>query len=277
MIKIITDSSTLISVQEGREMGIEVIPLRVAIEGKTYRDFEEISAEDFCDKIESGAMPTSSLPPIGEIIEAYEKYADDDIISIHMAQGLSSTYEASLSARESVTHKEHIHVVNSKTLCGPQRQLVLEALKLVKSGKSVEEVLDHLDQKIDSVISFLIPQDFGFLKRGGRLTPLAATLGGLLKIVPVVKQTPEGRLEKFTTKRTYAKAVDDIIHDLKKHIQNQEYHFFVSHAFNIEKVELVKKKLKEAFENCSITQLDLSPAFITQGGPYCVAIQAMKK
>ncbi len=277
MIKIITDSSALIGVQEGKQIGIEVIPLRVAIEGKTYRDFEEISAKDFCDKIAQGAIPTSSLPPIGEIIESYETYQEDEILSIHMAQGLSSTYEAALSARESVEHKQNIHVVNSKTLCGPQRQLVLEALKLVHSGKNMEEILGDLNQRIDSVISFLIPQDFGFLKRGGRLTPLAATLGGLLKIVPVVKQTPEGRLEKFATKRTYAKAVDAIISDLKKHIQDQEYQFFVSHAFNIEKVELVKKKLRETFENCSITQLDLSPAFITQGGPYCVAIQAMKK
>ena len=69
-----------------------------------------------------------------------------------------------------------------------------------------EEVLKEVDRLCNSHKSFLIPQDFGFLKRGGRLTPLAATIGGLMRIVPVMTQTDDGRkLEKHSIARTMKK------------------------------------------------------------------------
>ena len=72
-------------------------------------------------------------------------------------------------------HNENIHVINSMTLCGPQKYLVEKAVELKEKGFSLDHIMKELHKSIATEKSFLIPQDFGFLKRGGRLTPVSYT------------------------------------------------------------------------------------------------------
>ena len=138
------------------------------------------------------------------------------------------------------------------------------------------EVLTFINHKIDTTTSFLLPQDFGYLKRGGRLTPIAATLAGVLKLQPVVTQTADGkRLDKFVTGRNYKIAVSKII-DFYKNKLNEKHRLYISHGFNLSDAEYAKEKFKEVFPNTPIEILELSCAFITQGGPKCVAIQTIE-
>ena len=107
--------------------------------------------------------------------------------------------------------RKNITVINSGTLCGPHRYLVQKALSLAKEGLSTEEILNALAPSLGNHRSFLIPNDFDFLRRGGRLTPLAAKVGGLLKLVPVMTTTKDGkRLEKFALCRSFASAMETI-------------------------------------------------------------------
>lgn len=277
MIRIITDSSTLYTVEEGKKMNIDVVPLAVTINDKTYREFEEINAQEFYEIIKQGHIPTSSQPPIGELVELFEKYVDDEILVISMADGLSGTYQSVESAKNMVG-RDNITVINSKTLCIPQRLVVNDAIAMRDAGHSLSKISEMVKRKFDTSKSFLIPQDFDFLKRGGRLTSLAATLSGLLKIQPVVTQTPDGtRLEKFTVGRNFNKAVSKILDNLKEHGINEEYHFCVSHAFVPEQAVKVAEKIKEQFNVAIVEMAELSCAFITQGGPHCLAIQVIKK
>ena len=79
MIKLITDTSCLFSVEQAKKMGFIVNPLSVAINGKTYREFEEINSHEFIEMINKGAMPTSSQPAMGEILESIEANIDDGL------------------------------------------------------------------------------------------------------------------------------------------------------------------------------------------------------
>lgn len=275
MIKLMTDTSALIMPEEGKEMGLEVLPLSVSIDGKTYQEFIEMDSETFLKKIAEGHLPSSSQPPIGQVIEVYEKYPEDDVVNICMADGLSGTYLSAVGAKSGLAHHEHIHVINCRTLCGPQMHLVKNAVKAVNNGCSLEELMTLLENKIESVRSFLMPQDFEFLKRGGRLTPIAAKIGGLLKIQPVLTQTPDGtRLEKLTIARTFSGAVNSIIKEFTTSVNNPEkYHIYISHADVLAQAKKVKGSFLKQFPQTKIDILDLSPAFITQGGPGCIAIQ----
>ena len=78
MVKIITDSSTLYTVKEGRDAGIESIPLCVSIGDCHGRDLQ-MDMQDFYRRIEAGQIPTSSQPPIGDVLDAYEQYKDQPI------------------------------------------------------------------------------------------------------------------------------------------------------------------------------------------------------
>lgn len=277
MIRIITDTSTLFTPQKGKELGIDVIPLCVTIENQSMRDLM-ISTEDFLEKIKNGAIPTSSQPPIGEVVEAYNKYPNDIILNICMADGLSGTYQTAIAAKQQVSHAANIHVLNSKTLCGCQRYLVEKAIFLSNLGKEIHEIIDDLHTSIQNSYSYLIPQDFSFLKRGGRLKGTAAALGGLLKLKPIMEAVDGGtRLDKFAVSRTLSKACDTIIHTFKEKGIDSNYRLYISHADASEARDLFVEKISKAFPLCKIEVLNLSPAFITQGGPECIAVQAIKE
>ena len=274
MIRIITDTSTLYSPKEGQELGFDVNALSVAAAGKNYIEFVDMFSAEFVEIVRAGNVPASSQPPVGGVIENYEKYPEDVIINICMADGLSGTYQSALGAKAGLANESRIHVVNSATLCGPHRYMVQETLKNVKAGLSLEEVLNKLDYQIKHTRSFLMPQDFDFLRRGGRLTPLAAKALGLLKIQPIMTQTEDGRrLESFGMGRTYMGAVKNLVNEFAKLEGNENYRVYISHADVKEQAEKTKEAFLKKFPNLQIDILDLSPAFITQGGPSCVAVQ----
>ena len=274
-MKIVTDTSTLYSPKEGQELGITVLPLCVTVNKKTYREFVDIDSQQFLQLVKEG-IPSSSQPPAGELLEIFEN-KDEDILVISMADGLSGTYQSAVGMKNSLDENDHIHIINTKTLCGPHRYLVQKALTLKKEKKTLDEIKEEFHNSIQTVKSFLIPQDFDFLRRGGRLTPLAAKIGSLLKIVPVLIQTEDGkRLEKFAMKRTMSGAINEIIKHFKSAQINEDYRIYISHAGVLEKAQEVKEQLQKHFQNIAIELLDLSPAFITQGGPECIAIQIIK-
>lgn len=277
MVQIITDSSTLHTVEEANELGFETLPLCVNIGDFEGRDLQ-IDMKEFYGRIQKGEIPKSSQPPIGEVVDLFEKYSDSDIINITIADGLSGTYQSACSAKEMVDNKDRIRVFNCKTLCGPQRYLVEKAQKKKLEGYTAGEIIGWLEKAIDRTESFLIPQDFGFLKRGGRLTPVAAALGSVLKLKPVMTLTKDGtRLDKFTVKRTMNSAVKAVIDHLKERKLDKRHILYVSHADALEDAKNVKEMIEKAFEELEVQILDLGAAFVTQGGPKCVAIQYIEK
>ena len=114
MIRIVSDTSTLYSTSQARESGFDVSPLSVTINNQTYREFDEISSEEFVSIIRQGHMPTSSQPAIGAVAALYEKYADDEILNIAMAHGLSGTYSSAVAAASAIPEASMV-----KTLVTP--------------------------------------------------------------------------------------------------------------------------------------------------------------
>ena len=212
MVRIISDTSTLYSTQQARDAGFAVSPLSVTIAGKSYREFDEISADRFVEIINEGHMPTSSQPAIGEVTALYEEFAGEKILNITMAHGLSGTYQSAAAAAELCDHCDDITVVNTRTLCGPHRYLVERAVEMAKKGATLEELLQWLNERMDSAKSYLIPADFDYLRRGGRLSPLVSHLGKLAGLAPVMTQTEDGtRLTPASIKRGFKHAVKYVV------------------------------------------------------------------
>ena len=277
-MKIITDTGSLYSPEEGKKLGIEVLPLNVIVDKKSYREFVDIESDEFLEIVKQGHVPSSSQPSIGVTMELFENNKDEELLVINMADGLSGTYQSTLGAKESVENNDNIHVINSMTLCGPERYLVEKAVKLKNEGLSLDNIMKELHKSIATEKSFLIPQDFGFLKRGGRLTPLAATVGGMLRITPIMTTTKDAkRLEKYGMKKTFKSAIKEIIKAFQEMGVNEDYKIYVTHAGVLEQAKSAIAQIQEAFANVEIELYKLSPAFITQGGPGCIAIQTIKK
>ena len=150
MVRIVSDTSTLYSTTQAREAGFAVSPLSVTIAGKSYREFDEITSEEFVNIIRQGHMPTSSQPAIGEVEDLYNSYPDEEILNVTMALGLSGTYTGALAAADLCDHSHKITVLNTRTLCGPHRYLVEKAVQWAKEGHTKELIVQRLNALMDT-------------------------------------------------------------------------------------------------------------------------------
>ena len=185
MIHILSDTSTMYTPEQGEQFGATIIPLHVTVNDRSYRDLEDISDDMLLDMIAEKHIPKTSQPALGEKIDAYDQLSETgEVLDIAMSSGLSGTYQSALLAKGQCAHPDRVHVFDSRTLCGPHRIMLDTAVSMAKQGKSIQEILAVLEKARDTEVSYLVPFDFGFLVRGGRLNSMAGALGGLLKLIP---------------------------------------------------------------------------------------------
>ena len=274
MVRIVSDTSTLYSTTQAKEAGFRVSPLSVTIAGKTYREFDDISSEEFVSIIRKGHMPTSSQPAIGDVAALYDRYPGEEILNVCMAHGLSGTYQSAAAAADLYETARNIQVLNTRTLCGPHRYLVELAVKLAREGASMEQLLRVLNEKMDSAKSYLIPDDFDYLRRGGRLSPLVSYVGQAARLTPIMTQTEDGtRLTIASIRRGFPHAIKYVTGALEKAGIGEGWRVYISHADAMDKAEAMLAGLKAAIPGAHYEIIPLSPAFITQGGPCCCAVQ----
>lgn len=276
-MKIIADSPTLYSPEEGEAIGVTIIPSCTIMDDTVYRDYEDMSFDEIMHRIQNGAVPTTSQPSIGDIMDVFEE-TDEEILVLPIGDGLSGTYQNMEGARNLVENKERIHILDTKTLAGPQRYLLQKAVKLREDGLDITTIKNRLKECIETSVSYVIPEDFDFLKRSGRLTPIAAKISSVIRIVPVMTQTEDKRkITILTIKRSRKKAVAAIIEHMKSLGVNDGYRISVAHGGVIETAKEVLEQIREQFARAEMKLYALAPSLVTHGGPGCVVIQAIRK
>lgn len=272
-MKIIADSGSLMSLEEATRLDVALVPLQVELRGKNYKDYLDIDGKTFIGLIQN-SVPISSQPAVGDVLNAFESCKEG--LFITLTKGLSSTYDSALGIAQAHEAK-HITILNSQTLAANEYYLVQLAARLAKHH-SITEIVERIEACKKECQSWLIPVDFNFLKRNGRLSLIAATMGGLLKLKAIVYHKPGmEKLEKFGAGRTWTQAFDMIIEQLKALHINHTHLISISHALNEEVALAFKQRVLEKLGNLDLRMVELSPAMITQGGPGCVALQYILK
>ena len=266
------------STLQAKEAGFDVSPLAVTIAGETQRELDEMTAERFVSLIRQGNMPKSSQPALGDVIDLYSRYQGDEILNIAMADGLSGTYSSAVAAANMCEGEADVVVINSETLCGPHRRIVETAAKLAAKGKTREEIVSAVHVMMKNQKSFLLPSDFDYLRRGGRLSPLVSFVGKTICLVPVLTQSEDGRqLTMAGVKRNYRQAYDHVAKVFTQMGVGAGWRIYVTHAAALKLAEEAKAAMEAVFPEAEYEIHPLTPAFITQGGPGCIAIQAVKE
>lgn len=235
MVRIISDTSTMYSSEEAKAAGFAVSPLAVTIAGETYRELNEMTAPRFVGLIREGNMPKSSQPSIGDVIALYQEYEGEEILNIAMADGLSGTYQSAVTAAGMCEGQVDVTVLNSMTLCGPHRCMVETAVELAKAGLSRGQIVEKMEEMMRHMKSFLIPADFDYLRRGGRLSPLVSFVGKTIRLAPVLTQSQDGRqLVMSAIKRSFKQAIEHVSQNLEKLSVGEGWKVYVTHADAIE-------------------------------------------
>ena len=196
-VAILTDSNSGITQLEGLELGIKVIPMPFTIDGEEYLEDINLTQEQFYEKLVAGANVSTSQPSVGLVTSVWDELLQDfeSIVYIPMSSGLSKSCESAMAAAKA-NYEGKVFVVDNQRISVTQRQSVLDAIELKNKGWNGQQIHDLLmEVKFQSSI-YIMVDTLKYLKKGGRITPAAAAVGGLLKIKPIL--TIQGfKLDKF--------------------------------------------------------------------------------
>lgn len=212
-IKVVTDSTIDLTVEQAAQYGIEIVPLSINIDNETYLDRVEITPSDFIEKMKrSDVLPKSSQPAVGAFVEVYERLVNEgyDVLSIHMTGGMSGTVRSAESAAKMVDG--NITVVDSMYISKALSFQVFEALDMIKQGSEMHKIVQRLDEIRRNTTLFVVVDTLENLIKGGRIGRGKALIGSLLNIkpiasladgvyTPVAKVRSHSQIVKFLTKQ----------------------------------------------------------------------------
>lgn len=185
-IKIVTDSTMDMSVEEAERLGVVIVPLAVTINGETYLDRFEIDAAEYIHVMKTAdELPKSSQPSAGAFLEVYDKLGEEgyEVLSIHMTGKMSGTVRSAESAAQMTDTK--VTVIDSKFISIALQFQVREAAEMAKQGKSMNEILERLEKVRENTKLYIMVDTLENMVKGGRIGKGKAFIGSLLNIKPI--------------------------------------------------------------------------------------------
>ena len=286
-VTVMTDSNSGITQNEGKKLGIKVVPMPFTIDGEEYYEDINLTQEGFYQKLKSGANVSTSQPSVAYVSSIWDELLTeyDEIIYIPMSSGLSKSCDAA-RLEANANYKGKVYVVDNQRISTTQRQTVLEALKMASEGVSVAEIHNKLEeQKMNSDI-YIMVDTLTYLKKGGRITPAAAAAGQLLKIKPILQIKGE-KLDKFrmmnrtvsNAKRIMIDAAKESMEVLKQ-IDGKDENVVINLAYTGTDTALVEEfltEVKEEFPGKEIYYAPLSLSVSCHIGDGALAITITKE
>lgn len=220
-IKVVTDSTIDLTLEEAEKYGIEMIPLCINIDNETYLDRVELTPTDFIEKMKnSKELPKSSQPAIGSFVEVYERLVSEgyDVISIHMTGGMSGTVRAAESAAQMV--EGNITVVDSMYITKALSFQVFEAVKMIEDGHTVEEIITRLEEVRQNTNLFVVVDTLENLVKGGRIGRGKGLIGSLLNIKPIASLA-DGVYTPVAKVRSHSQVVKFLTEQFEEHTEGK--------------------------------------------------------
>lgn len=186
-VKILIDSAADISKAEAETLGIEMISIDVQIDDTIYQDGITLLPNDFYQKLsETTTLPkTSQINPYRYEQEFKRLVTDgDELICITLSSKLSGTYNNALTA--SMKFEGKVYVIDSLNASLGERLLCEYAIQLVNRGLNAKEIANELEMAKHKVNFYALIDTLEYLRRGGRVSAVAAVAGEILSIKPII-------------------------------------------------------------------------------------------
>jgi DegV family protein with EDD domain len=211
-VRIVTDSTADIPLEQARALGITVVPLTVFFGEQAYLDGVDLDTATFYQKLQaSPALPRTSQPPPAKFQEAYARLIEegaDAIISVHLSSKLSGTYQSACNGCDALPDEmKHVPVVviDSETISQGMGTPVMMAAEEARQGQGQAEIEARLRDRLTRVRIFCTLDTLEYLRRGGRIGAARALVGNMLSVKPILA-IKEGIVVPVEQPRTRSKA-----------------------------------------------------------------------
>lgn len=282
-VAVVSDSNSGITQVEAKQLGVTILPMPFFVGDKTLYENVDLTQEEFYQMLSESVDISTSMPLVGNVTDTWDALLKeyDEIVHIPMSSGLSGSCETAMMLAQDYEGK--VQVVNNQRISVTQRQSVLDALALAEQGRDAAEIKEILErEKFESSIYIMVDTLY-YLKKGGRITPAAATLGTLLKLKPVLQIQGE-KLDAFAKARTVKQAKNIMIEAMKSDFENRFHdpageHMYLEMAYthDLEAAEVFKKEVEAVFPGMEICMRPLSLSVSCHIGPGALAVACSKK
>lgn len=276
-VAILTDSGSNLSQEFIKQhTNLFVIPLMIVVDGESYRDQVEITAQKIYEQIDEKDMKTS-LPELRDLhgaIEKIKKAGYTDLLVINISSGLSGTFNAFRVEFETV---KGINLVqyDTRTLAAGQGYLVEQALELVEKKVSIKDIIKTLDkQRYEESMAIYTISTLKYLKKGGRIGRVEGTIGDILRIKPVITVNDEGVYVTLSKAFGLKRSLMNMKTLLIEKFQNQKIDLTVHYGNDKEKAEELGEMLMKSLNVRNLTISELTPVLGIHTGPEMFAYVA---
>ena len=219
---VVLDSNCGLTKEEAKAYGIYILPMPFMIDGREYLDGKDITQDEFLRLQNEGADIVTSQPSPEDVMNLWTELLKehDSIIHIPMTSGLSGSCDTAIMLSNEDEFFGKVFVVDNKRISVTQISSGLDAIELLKAGLSPEKVKERLEEDAGKSGIYVMVSDLKHLKKGGRITPMAAALASFLKIKPVL-QIHESKIDAYAKARTFKQARQIMIEAIKKDLADR--------------------------------------------------------
>ncbi|HEY6761719.1 MAG TPA: DegV family protein [Baekduia sp.] len=250
---------------------IHEVSLYVNLDGGAQRESELPDFDAFYERLRQlDQLPTTSQPSIGDFLAVYEPLAEQgkDIISVHIAGGISGTPETARQAATEIATKfpgRRVEVIDTRTACGGIGLCALAAAAAASTSADLDAVVARTNAAADAMKIWFAVDTLEFLKRGGRIGTAQAWLGGALKIKPIL--TIDREITPVERVRTSGRAFERMVDYLKARHEDGADGWVVQHIQAHEQAEKLVERGREIYGTEPVFVSEIGPVIGTHVGP----------
>ena len=273
-VQIITDSTSDLTAEELRELGVHVLHMRVIFEDGVYTDGVDITKEEFYAKqAEAKVLPKTTQVNPGEFCDAFQPLLDtgDEVVAILLSSKLSGSFQSAVIAKDMVEGAERLHLVDSLNVTLGEGLLVREAVRLRDAGKSGAEIAAAIEALRSRVRFVAFVGTLKYLKMGGRISASTAALGTMLNISPVVAVV-DGEVKSVGKVRGSQKIMAYTLDFAKEYPVDTRHCVVFGHSRCQETMEAYRDKVTAALGIRDWAWDELGAVIGTHAGPGCYGL-----
>ena len=281
MLTIFTDSDTDFTPKVAAEYGFKLISMPYSIDGKTfypYEGYDEFDFHAFYDSLRGGVLPTTSALGEDRYISYFEPEfaAGNDILYIHFSAAMTMTFQSMDNALKMLKAKypeRKFYSIDTKGITIVSYLIARELGDLLKKGMSAEEAVKWAETEVDNYSQYFFADDLKFFRRSGRVGGLAATMGGLIGLRPVIHMNKEGKMESLGTVKGRIQVMERLVKYVEECGDDVTAHrFIVGHTDAPELAAQLEGMLKEKFPGLQTETVCTNPTAGSHCGPNGVGI-----
>ena len=250
---IMTDSCCDLPIEYINEKKIPYVSLICNFDGVEYKDDfgQTQSYKDFFNGLREGIVPKTSQPSSQEVYNKFEEIikSGKDIVYLCVSSGLSGTFNGANVAKDMILEEykdANIHLVDCLTASLGEGLLVMKAIEMKEEGKSKDEIINYLEEIKQRLNTYILVDDLSYLKKGGRISSAAATIGMVLHVKPILTVNHEGRVMPILKVKGRKKSIVKLIEIAKERIENPKDEIItICHGDCLEEATKLKEKLME--------------------------------